>query len=258
MRVVDDIRGSGIDAISFDLMYGLPRQTLASVKDTVERTVTLRPRRLSVFGYAHVPWMKKVQGGIDVSALPGPEERFEQMMAIRDMLVGARYVAVGFDHFAAPDDPMARAAAEGTLRRNFQGYTTDTAPALVGFGASAISKLPDGYAQNMPDIAAYQATVAEGRLPTVRGTALTDDDRRRAALIETLLCGRAVDLQRDMPEPVRNAALGRLQPMLERGFAGLEGERLSVTEAGQPFARMVAAAFDAYLPQTTGRHSVAV
>ncbi len=257
-RAVADIRATGIDALSFDLMYGLPHQTEASAAETARLAAGLGPRRLSVFGYAHVPWMKKVQGGIDVAALPGAEARLLQMTAIRDVLLGAGYFAVGFDHFAMPDDPLAHAAAAGTLRRNFQGYTTDAAPALIGLGASAISRLPAGYAQNSPDIAAYRQAIAEGRLATARGTALTEDDRQRAALIETLLCGGTVDLDRGMPESVRRSAVPHLRPMLRRGLAELDGGTLRVTEAGRPFARIVASAFDAYLAGTGGRHSLAV
>jgi oxygen-independent coproporphyrinogen-3 oxidase len=257
-RAVADIRATGIEALSFDLMYGLPHQTVASAAETARLAAALAPRRLSVFGYAHVPWMKKVQGGIDVAALPGAEARLLQITAIRDVLLESGYVAVGFDHFAMPGDPLAQAAAAGTLRRNFQGYTTDAAPALIGLGASAISRLPAGYAQNAPDIAPYRRAVAEDRLPTARGRALTEDDRRRAALIETLLCGGTVDLLRDVPEPVRLSAMPRLRPMLRRSLAYLDGGALRVTEAGRPFARIVASAFDAYLAGTDGRHSMAV
>ena len=257
-EAVNQIREAGIAEVSFDLMYGLPLQTEASAVETARLAASLGPRRLSVFGYAHVPWMKKVQGGIAVDALPGAEERFAQMAAIRDVLVDAGYVAVGFDHYAAPDDPLARAADDGALRRNFQGYTTDTAPALVGFGASAISKLPAGYAQNIPDIAAYEEAVAAGRLPVARGSAITEEDRQRAALIEAVLCGGAVDLGGDLPEAILQTARTRLQPMLARGLADLEGGKLRVTETGQPFARMVASAFDAYLSEAPGRHSLAI
>jgi oxygen-independent coproporphyrinogen-3 oxidase len=257
-RAVDHIRRDGIEAISFDLMYGLPHQTEASVIETAIRAAGLGPRRLSVFGYAHVPWMKKVQGGIDVEILPGPEERLMQMTAIRDVLVEAGYVPVGFDHFAAPDDPLARSAVRGRLRRNFQGYTTDTAPALIGFGASAISRLPAGYAQNTADLRGYAAAVLEGLLPTARGWVLTQEDRQRAALIEALLCGGFVHLDSEVPETIRRSAVDCLERLVRQGLVALEGERLRLTEVGQPFARVVASTFDAYLPDKRDRHSLAV
>jgi oxygen-independent coproporphyrinogen-3 oxidase len=257
-RAVAGIREEGIDAISFDLMYGLPGQTLASVKDTVAMAAHLRPQRVSAFGYAHVPWMKKVQGGIAVEALPGAGERFAQMEAIRDGLVEAGYVRVGFDHFALPDDPLAKSFGEGRLHRNFQGYTTDAAPALIGFGASAIGRLPAGYVQNTPDIGAYLLAVSEGRLATARGCALSREDRLRAALIEDVLCDGAVRLKDETRGGDIRPAMERLEPLLRSGLVVMDEGGLTVTEDGWPFARLVASAFDAYLPEEPKGHSLAV
>lgn len=257
-RAVEEIRAAGIDAISFDLMYGLPGQTTASVAETLAMAMRLRPQRLSAFGYAHVPWMKRVQGGIDADALPGPQERFAQMAAIRDGLVAAGYVPVGFDHFALPDDPLETSFASGGLRRNFQGYTTDAAPALIGFGASAIGRLPAGYAQNTPDIGAYAIAVSKGELATARGVRLTGEDRRRAALIEDVLCGGVVELDADMRTAEAHPTARRLEPLLRHGLVVADGNRLRVTEAGWPFARLVAAAFDAYLADEPTGHSLAI
>ncbi len=257
-RAVESLRKEGIGAISFDLMYGLPGQTLASVEDTVAKAASLRPRRVSAFGYAHVPWMKKVQGGIAVGALPGPEERFAQMAAVRDGLVAAGYVPVGFDHFALPDDPLAQSFARGRLHRNFQGYTTDAAPALIGFGASAIGRLPAGYAQNDPDIRAYGQAVTQGHLATARGCALSDEDRLRAALIEDVLCDGAVRLAKQGEGADIRPVVERLQPLLRSGLAVMDQGGLKLTEAGWPFARLAASAFDAYLPDEPKGHSLAV
>ncbi len=178
-RVVDRLRDAGISGINFDLMYGLPRQTVGGVLQSVEAALRLRPARVALFGYAHVPWMKRHQRLIDESALPGPPERAAQFEAASARLGDAGYVAIGLDHFALPDDSLALALRHGRLRRNFQGYTTDTAPALLGFGASAIGSMPQGYVQNAVPMPAYRDAIRAGRLATARGIALANEDRAR-------------------------------------------------------------------------------
>src|SRR6266571_2848480 len=178
----DGLRCAGIACINFDLIYGLPHQTVASCLDTVRQCVELRPDRFSVFGYAHVPAFKTHQRKIEEAALPDSLERHRQSEAIAHALTQARYVRIGLDHFALPGDAMAAALRDGTLRRNFQGYTTDTGNTLLGFGASAIGQLPQGYVQNEVGTRAYSASIANGRLATVKGYALTDDDRLRAEI----------------------------------------------------------------------------
>ena len=257
-QTVDWLRLEGLAAISFDLMYGLPHQTISSVQETAEQAAMLRPGRISAFGYAHVPWMKKNQGAIDEAALPGPEARLGQMTAIRDVLIANGYVPVGFDHFALPDDPLAQAALDGGLRRNFQGYTTDAASALIGFGASAISCLPSGYVQNAADLRAYAGLLSKNCLPVTRGRALTAEDRARSSLIQEMLCTGAADLGTAVPEAIRRPALDRLGPFLRRELVALEGSDLRVTEAGWPFMRLIASAFDAHLAENPNSHSLAV
>jgi oxygen-independent coproporphyrinogen-3 oxidase len=252
------LREAGIEAISFDLMYGLPYQTVSSVLDTVQRAVRLRPARVSVFGYAHVPWMKKVQGGIAVDTLPGPEERLAQMLAMRDALVAGGYREIGFDHFALPDDTLALCAGEGRLQRNFQGYTDDTAEVLLGFGASAIGRLPAGYVQNVADARSYASAVAEGRLATGRGRALTAEDRERAGLIRDVLCEGRVRLDEAVSPPIRLSARERVAPFIGHGLVAMEDGCLQVTDAGWPFARLIASVFDGYLPDNPAGHSLAV
>lgn len=257
-RAVGWLRHAGIEAISFDLMYGLPHQTASSVEDTAGQAAMLRPRRISAFGYAHVPWMKKNQGAIHTSALPGPEARLEQMAAIRGVLLENGYVPVGFDHFALPEDSLARSARGGGLRRNFQGYTTDAAPALIGFGASAIGRLPSGYVQNSPDLRAYSLALSDGLLPVGRGRVLTAEDHTRAALIQDVLCRGAADLGDTVPEQIRRPALDQLSPFLRLGLVAYDGRDLRVTEEGWPFTRLIASAFDAYLAEKPSAHSLAV
>lgn len=188
------LRNAGITGINFDLIYGLPHQTVASCLDTIRRCVELRPARFSVFGYAHVPGFKKHQRKIEEASLPDSRERHRQSEAIADALKRAGYLQIGLDHFALPGDAMAIALREGKLRRNFQGYTTDASNILLGFGASAIGRLPQGYVQNAAHTRGYLESVSSGRLATVKGYALTDDDRLRAEIIERIMCDFGVDL----------------------------------------------------------------
>lgn len=254
---VKRLRAAGINAINFDLMYGLPGQDTAHVAASARFAAEMGADRVAVFGYAHVPWMKPHQKAIAEDALPDAMARMDQAEAAERALLAAGYVAVGLDHFARPDDPMAVAQRAGVLRRNFQGYTTDRAPVLLGMGASAIGALPQGYAQNLPDERAWLAAVEGGRLPVARGLALTEDDRIRRAIIEAVMCDLELDLQR-VPADVWTGAAPKLAPLLRDGLAALEAGKLRVTEAGRRFVRHVAACFDARLGAGTARHSKAV
>ncbi|HUD53138.1 oxygen-independent coproporphyrinogen III oxidase, partial [Parvibaculum sp.] len=193
-RVILWLRKHGIHAINMDLCYGLPHQTVGSILETVERAASLRPARIALFGYAHVPWMKTHQKLIPEAALPDMAERWRQYEASSARLQELGYVAVGLDHFALPDDELVAAQKKGELHRNFQGYTTDAAPALIGLGASAIGALPQGYVANEIAIERYKTLVRAGRLPVTRGIAISDDDRLRRHVIERLMCDMKVDL----------------------------------------------------------------
>ena len=259
----ESLRRAGIRGINFDLLYGLPHQTVASCLDTVQRCVELRPDRFSVFGYAHVPGFKKYQNKIDEAWLPDSVERYDQSCAIANALQEAGYQQIGLDHFALPGDPMAVALREGRLRRNFQGYTTDTGSALIGFGASAIGCLPQGYVQNEVGIKAYSQAIAAGRLATVKGYALTADDRLRGEIIERIMCDFGVDLgticarHGSAPETVLNSA-PRLKELVSHGVVELDGTSLSVSDRSRFLVRSVAAAFDAHLDASKQLHSRAV
>lgn len=262
-RVTQWLRRHGIGRLNLDLMYGLPYQTVARVAAMAERAVALAPSRVALFGYAHVPWMKSHQKLIDESALPGVEERLQQYRAAADVLIARGYHAIGLDHFALPGDPLAGAAAAGRLRRNFQGYTTDEAQVLIGFGASAIGSLPQGYVQNAAPLKAYRIAVAEGALPTARGIALDAEDRLRRSVIDSLMCALSVDLDavcRAHGVAADRFALEmeRLKPLAADGLITLDGARIGVTEEGRPFVRLAAAVFDAYLETGAARHSRAV
>ena len=258
----ENLRRAGISAINFDLIYGLPHQTIASCLDTVRRCISLRPDRFAVFGYAHVPTFKKYQRRIDESRLPDSLERFKQSCAIANALTQAGYVQIGLDHFALPGDAMALAQREGRLRRNFQGYTTDRSSVLLGFGASAIGHLPQGFVQNEIGIGAYSQLIAAGELATAKGYALTADDRFRGEIIERIMCDFGVDLG---PICVRHglvpdAIVGspRLKELVSDGVVTLDGSLLSVADNSRFLVRSVAAAFDAHLDGSGRLHSRAV
>ena len=255
-RVVDRLRDAGISGINFDLMYGLPRQTVGDVLQSVEAALRLRPARVALFGYAHVPWMKRHQRLIDESALPGPPERAAQFEAASARLGDAGYVAIGLDHFALPDDSLALAQRHGRLRRNFQGYTTDTAPALLGFGASAIGSMPQGYVQNAVPMPAYRKAIRAGRFATARGIALANEDRARRSIIERLMCDLAADL--DGPAGRFATELEALEPFVADGVVQLEAGSIRIRPEGRALARTVCAVFDAYFTQNAARHSRAV
>jgi oxygen-independent coproporphyrinogen III oxidase len=254
-RVVAELRSVGVGGINLDLIYGLPCQTEATIAATAAQALDLEPDRLAVFGYAHVPWMKRHQKLLPEVKLPDPAQRFV-LREVAERVIRARgWVKLGLDHFARPGDALAEAAAAGRMRRNFQGYTTDTAGTLIGFGASAIGALPQGYVQNHPGAPEYRAAVSTGCLPVARGLALSEDDRVRRRLIETIMCRMALDLGpgEDFAEERR-----ALAALAGDGLITWDGRRLAVTEAGQPYLRAVAAVFDTYLGTGPGRHSRAV
>jgi oxygen-independent coproporphyrinogen-3 oxidase len=262
-RAVELLRDVDIGAINFDLMYGLPRQTAEGVARSAELAAGLAPDRIALFGYAHVPWMKKHQRLIDEAALPGALERARQFEVAAARLLDLGYEQIGLDHFARPDDPLAVALRCGGLRRNFQGYTADRAETLIGLGVSAIGSLPEGYVQNDPATGRYAEAIRGGRLASVRGVHLKSDDYLRRAVIERLMCDGEVDLaavRRDfgMLAMRFDEEMERLRPMAADGLVRLDGERVRITPSGRPFVRVAAAAFDRYLSRATARHSQAI
>jgi oxygen-independent coproporphyrinogen-3 oxidase len=262
-EVVEGMRARGVASVNLDVLYGLPFQTLGGLERTVTQTLSLAPDRLALFGYAHVPWLKTHQRMIDETALPGVLERFAQSTRAAAQIRAAGYEPIGIDHFARPADGLAEAAREHRLHRNFQGYTTDAAPALLGFGASAIGSLPQGYVQNQVATGEYKREVGEHGLAVVRGVALTAEDRMRRWVIERLMCDFAVPLDElkgrfgrpaeAVTAEMRGVALGD-----HDGLVAFDGARFVMTEKGRPFVRSIAAAFDSYLAAGQARHSLAV
>ncbi|PZO81919.1 MAG: oxygen-independent coproporphyrinogen III oxidase [Mesorhizobium amorphae] len=260
---VEGFRARGVSSINLDVLYGLPHQTEASLSATIAQVVALAPSRVALFGYAHVPWMKPHQRLIPDDALPDSEARFHQAGLSARLLVEAGFTAIGMDHFAHPDDPLARAAAAGNLHRNFQGYTTDEADALIGLGASSIGRLPQGYIQNTVPTGEYSRSVLQGELPVARGFALGEEDRALAQVIESLMCDFAFDLEEIAARFPEQAA--RVADLAARASTGecaslvtWDGQRFTIHAPARPLVRTVAACFDAYLGQGPGRHSAAV
>lgn len=257
------LREVGVASVNLDLMYGLPHQTTANTLSTVEAILRLKPERIALFGYAHVPWMKAHQRLIDEGALPWPAARLEQAEAAAERLAAEGYVRIGLDHFARGDDDMAKALAAGVLRRNFQGYTTDGAQTLLGVGASAIGRLPQGFVQNVTQELGWRVAVQTGQLPIARGVAVSAEDRFRAEIIERLMCDLSVDLgavceRHGRPVADLANAVTRLAPFLGDGLARLDGRRLEIVGAGRLVVRSVCAAFDTYFEPAAGRHSNAL
>ncbi|TPE62214.1 oxygen-independent coproporphyrinogen III oxidase [Sandaracinobacter neustonicus] len=252
---VDLLRKSGVTSLNFDLMYGLPGQSEAILMDTLEGALQLAPDRIALFGYAHVPHLIPRQRRIEASELPGLEQRFQQAALGHERLVSAGLQPIGFDHFAQPSDPIAVAAREGRLRRNFQGFTDDQAPALLGIGATAISATPDLIVQNEKNTGRYRMRVLGGQPAAELGVRRSADDQERGLVIEDLLCGRSADLS-GLPED-GDCEL-RLKPFLEAGLCQLENDRLTILPGGLPYSRAIAACFDSYRAQGAGRFSSAV
>lgn len=259
--VVTALREAGVRSVNMDILYGLPHQTRARMADSVQRVLSMHPDRVALYGYAHVPWMAKRQVMIPAEALPVAEERLELFETARRLFVWDGYAEVGIDHYARVDDSLAIAARNGALRRNFQGYTDDLAKVLIGIGASAISRFPQGYAQNLSTSSRYSAAVEEGSLATERGHVMTADDDLRADMIEKLMCRFELDFaELEVTHGVARARLLEMTAGLRDRFSAqlaMRGDVLSLTENSRLIARLAAQCLDAYaVPE--GRHSRAL
>ena len=252
-EVVDHLRARGVSEINFDLIYGLPGQTMASRDATLERVRGLRPTRIALYSYAHVPWMQKHQQVLEGRGLPSPDQKVELFVGLAQGLVDAGYVPVGMDHFALPDDPLVAALEAGTLRRTFMGYTTGRGLDTVGMGISAISWVGSSYTQNLKDMPSWRAAVGEGRMPWLRGFLLSDDDELRRELILELSCTMRCDLRALGARFGLDAEayfadeLSLLAPLEADGLVVLRPGQLEITELGRLFVRNVCMIFDRYL-----------
>jgi oxygen-independent coproporphyrinogen III oxidase len=246
-------RANGFESISVDLIYGLPHQSVASFRRTLDTILLLAPERISVFGYAHMPHLFKMQRQMDEATLPSPAQRLALLQLVVEQLTDAGYVYIGMDHFALPDDELALAQKQRTLHRNFQGYSTRTDCDLIGFGVSSIGKVGDVYAQNTKDLPGYGAALEAGRLAITRGVRLTSDDRLRRDIITELMCNLELRFEEfEAAYGVRfpsafAAELECLRPFEEDGLVARSANRLEVLPAGRMFVRNVAMVFDRYL-----------
>ncbi|MDD8022714.1 MAG: oxygen-independent coproporphyrinogen III oxidase [Paracoccaceae bacterium] len=258
---VDMIRARGVASLNADILYGLPHQTNRKIAESVQKLLSLGPDRVALYGYAHVPWMARRQTLIPSDHLPTPQERLALFETARKLFVADGYDEIGIDHFALPTDGLSKALKAGQLRRNFQGYTDDQATALVGMGASSISRFPQGYAQNAPATGAHTGAIREGRFSTSRGHVFSADDRLRARLIEALMCDFKVstdELVRDFGAKTTDLATmfaqcaAKFEDMVQVTTEGLE-----IPEKGRPLTRMIARHFDTYDLSKSG-HSSAI
>lgn len=260
-EAVDMLRGRGVASLNADILYGLPRQDRRRMADSVQKLLSLSPDRVALYGYAHVPWMAKRQQMIPSDELPTPEERLTLFNTARDLFVWDGYDAIGIDHFARPNDGLARATAAGQLKRNFQGYTDDQARCLIGLGASAISRFPGGYTQNAPATSAYTQRIRAGQFATSRGHAFAGEDLMRARMIEALMCDFRIDAREITAKfNISSADLHQMFTKVDQQFDGLllvSNDLLMIPESARPLTRMVARAFDAYDLSKAG-HSSAV
>ncbi|MDO5705159.1 MAG: oxygen-independent coproporphyrinogen III oxidase [Paracoccus sp. (in: a-proteobacteria)] len=255
------IRDRGIRSLNTDILFGLPHQDKRRISDTVQKLLALNPDRVALYGYAHVPWMSKRQVMIPSETLPNSESRLALFETARDLFLADGFEEIGIDHFARKDDGLAIAARTGHLRRNFQGYTDDRAPILIGLGASSISRFPQGFAQNAPATGAYQAAIRAGRLSTTRGHAFTDEDLWRSRMIEALMC----DFRINSAEMTHDYGLAPAQlaelfaPVREKfgDMVQIDADGLSIPDRARPLTRMIAMAFDAYTVHAKG-HSPAI
>lgn len=255
------IRERGVRSLNADILYGLPHQTRSRLSDSVQKLLSLSPDRVALYGYAHVPWMARRQQMIPSDTLPRPEERLALFDTARRLFHWDGYEDIGIDHFARPHDGLAVAARNGTLRRNFQGYTDDTAEVLIGLGASSISRFPQGYAQMNSATSVWTQAVRDGRFAIHRGHAFKGEDLLRARIIEALMCDfrvRTAELEQSfgLSRAQANALFAPVAEVFGR-FVVQDSEGLSIPPEGRPLTRMIAARFDAYSMAKTG-HSSAV
>lgn len=251
------LRGAGIGQISMDLMYGLPGQDTADLLASLHIAASMAPQRIALFGYAHVPWFKKRQRLIDGALLPSVEARFDQAAAGREALVRLGYMPIGLDHFCLPNDDLAVAADRRDLHRNFQGYVAGHTDAILGFGPSAISTLPQGYVQNHHQPGVWSRAIDEEKLPVARGHRCSHQDKVRRDIIERLMCDFTADLSSAGGAAAFENELAALAPLMEDGLVMVEGDTVTIPPEARPFSRLAAQAFDAYA-QSPAQHSGAI
>jgi len=253
LKLIDEARQSGFNSVSVDLIYGLPLQTAKSFEKTIDSVLTSRPDRLSVYNYAHLPHLFRAQRMISSEQVPPPEVRLQLLASTITKLVDAGYVYIGMDHFALPDDELSLAMENGTLQRNFQGYSTCRETDLIGMGVSAIGKVGNSFSQNLKDIRAWQAAIDKHELPVWRGLSLSGEDRLRRGVISAIMCQgfvRFEEFERKYGIDFNNHfafELESLKPLENDGLIELSEGTIEVTPTGLLLLRVIAMKFDEYL-----------
>jgi oxygen-independent coproporphyrinogen-3 oxidase len=253
LRLIEAARDSGFNSVSVDLIYGLPLQTAESFERTIDSVLSVRPNRLSVYNYAHLPHLFRAQRMISTQEVPAPEVRLQLLASTIRKLVEAGYVYIGMDHFALPDDELSLAMEDGTLQRNFQGYSTCRETDLVGMGVSAIGKVGNSFVQNLKDIRDWQAAIDEGLLPVWRGLSLSGEDKLRRDVISAIMCQGNVRFEEFEQKYKIDFAthfaleLETLKPLEADGLIELSEQGFEVTPTGLLLLRIIAMKFDEYL-----------
>jgi oxygen-independent coproporphyrinogen III oxidase len=256
-RVIDDCRAQHFRSINVDLIYGLPKQTVPGFERTLDTVLEIRPDRLAIYGYAHMPTQFKAQRQINLEDLPDAQTKLALLLLAVQKLSQAGYIYIGMDHFALPNDELSRARAAGTLHRNFMGYTTHADCDLIGLGVSAISHIGDSFSQNARDLLAWQTAVDEGRMPVWRGLRLDADDVLRADVIQQLMCRAAIDIRSiEQRHGIHFLsyfadAIERLQALAADGLVVLTDDAVTATARGRMLLRVVAMCFDRYLNESS-------
>ncbi len=251
-NVVDMARNYGINSINIDLIYGLPYQNFETFQKTLDEVLTLNPDRLAVFNYAHVPWMKKSMRKIDETTLPAPSEKLKILKYTIDFFENNGYKMVGMDHFAKPEDELFKALENGTLHRNFQGYTTKGGADLIGIGVTSIGEVEDAYIQNYKDLKNYEKALDEGKLPTFRGIILNEEDKIRKKIIMEMMANFSFDIKRFEEETKINFfdkfkdELQELQEFVDEGLVTINDNKIEVSKTGSMLIRNIVLPFDEY------------
>ena len=250
-------RAVGFESINTDLIYGLPKQSLTSFMQTVKALIALRPDRIALYNYAHLPQRFKAQRLINENDLPSAEQRLQIFLMATQHLLDAGYEYIGLDHFALPTDELNLARLNNSLHRNFQGYTTRADSDLIGLGVSAIGKVANTHIQNQRSLKEYVASIEQNQLATFRGYVMNQDDRLRHDVIMQLMCSMPVDFSTLSQQYGVNAKeyfsveLNALKPYAAAGLLNLDADHIQVTEQGRLFVRAISMEFDRYLRQTT-------
>lgn len=262
-QAMDWMRELGFRSINMDLIYGLPHQTPETFNETLDTVLDMEPERLAMFSYAHVPWIKPAQKILEAKVLPTAETKLEVLkLVIEKLTANGRYVYIGMDHFARPDDELAVAQRSKELQRNFQGYSTRSGADIYAFGMSGISQIPDAYWQNQKELPAYRLAVEDGRLPSQRAYVLTDEDKIRRETIMRVMCDLSLDFSAMSTRLGIDFAahfateLDALAPFVADGLVAREAGGITVTDSGRLFIRNIAMCFDGTLaPAGERRHS---